>query len=272
MAGRGITVEEVLSLATQQLRCIDWTNISEELMTGAICSSDAPDISTLYSLSRPVREDEVIDYFLSHSWHDDVQVKWRKLQQVASEFEARQGRCPTFWLDKVCINQSCIADGLKVLPVNVMACRQVLVLCGSTYPDRLWCIWEMCVVFSFACPEQALERLRFELLSQGSSSDVMQRLLHFESKNARCYDPNEQRKLLQVIETIGADRFDGQIRRLTEAIQHKARRKLRAPSRSYSRLSTFVTSISPQATSVTPEASAIGAYEETTSEASLVSI
>ena len=36
-------------------------------------------------------------------------------------------------LDKVCIDQSNIGDGLKVLPVNVMACRRMLVLCGPTY-------------------------------------------------------------------------------------------------------------------------------------------
>ena len=35
------------------------------------------------------------------------------------------------------IGQMCIADGLKVLHVNAMVCRRVLVLCGNTYPHRL---------------------------------------------------------------------------------------------------------------------------------------
>ena len=30
----------------------------------------------------------------------------RDLQQVADEFEAENGRPPTFWLDKVCIDQT----------------------------------------------------------------------------------------------------------------------------------------------------------------------
>ena len=39
------------------------------------------------------------------------------------------GRFPTFWLDNVCIDQECIADGLKVLPVNVMTCLR-------------WCVYK----------------------------------------------------------------------------------------------------------------------------------
>ena len=34
-------------------------------------------------------------------------------------------------LDVACINQDTISDGLKVLPINLMACRQVLVLVGN---------------------------------------------------------------------------------------------------------------------------------------------
>eukprot|EP00929_Paragymnodinium_shiwhaense_P080714 TRINITY_DN4210_c0_g2_i1.p1 TRINITY_DN4210_c0_g2~~TRINITY_DN4210_c0_g2_i1.p1 ORF type:complete len:960 (+),score=74.73 TRINITY_DN4210_c0_g2_i1:75-2954(+) len=209
MAAREMTVEDMLAFARKELRCIDWQNISRELMSGSKSDPDAPD-----TLSRPLRKGEVIDYFMSHSWHDDADAKWAKLQEVASQFERRHRRSPTFWLDKVCIDQRNIADGLKVLPVNVMACRQVLVLCGATYPDRLWCIWEICVVFSFACKEQALKRLRFEVLGTHTKSAVLERLQQFEAKNSRCYDPNEQAKLFQVISTIGADQFDAQIQRL----------------------------------------------------------
>eukprot|EP00929_Paragymnodinium_shiwhaense_P080721 TRINITY_DN4210_c1_g4_i1.p1 TRINITY_DN4210_c1_g4~~TRINITY_DN4210_c1_g4_i1.p1 ORF type:complete len:988 (-),score=43.83 TRINITY_DN4210_c1_g4_i1:395-3358(-) len=218
LAGREMTVEDMLLLAQKELRCVDWKNISLELMTGAICGHDAPDIAHVYNLSRPVRKGEVIDYFMSHSWHDEVESKWARLNEVVAEFERQHQRTPTFWLDKVCINQRRIADGLRVLPVNVMACQQVLVLCGATYPERLWCIWEICVVFSFAPPEQALERLRFEVLSDGSHTEILQRLQQFQVKRARCYDPNEQARLLQVIRAIGADRFDAQIRRFADAI------------------------------------------------------
>jgi hypothetical protein len=46
-----------------------------------------------------------------------------------------------FWFDKVCIEQSNIGSGLKVLPINIMACENMVLLCGSTYVGRLWCVW-----------------------------------------------------------------------------------------------------------------------------------
>ena len=48
----------------------------------------------------------------------------------------------TFWLDKVCIDQLSIADGLHVLPVSVVACKLVLVIWDVTFPIRLWC-WSL---------------------------------------------------------------------------------------------------------------------------------
>merc|ERR1712176_1718550 len=113
----------------------------------------------------------------------------------------RKGRYPTFWLDKVCINQSCIADGLRALPVNVMACRKVLVLCGDTYAHRLWCIWELFILLAFTDLEAAMERLELVPLADGS----LETLCSFSLASAWCYDPNEQAKLQFVIHSIGAD-------------------------------------------------------------------
>ena len=59
---------------------------------------------------------------------------------MAEDFIAANGREPTFWLDIACIDQSTISDGLKVLPINLMACRKVLVVVGPTYSKRLWCM------------------------------------------------------------------------------------------------------------------------------------
>ena len=46
-------------------------------------------------------------------------------------FKTNYYREPTLWLDKVCIDQSAIDDGLRTLPVKIMASRQVLALCGG---------------------------------------------------------------------------------------------------------------------------------------------
>ena len=69
-----------------------------------------------------------------------------------------------FWLDKVCIDQNNIGDGLKVLPVNVMACKKMLVLCGPTYTQRLWCAWELFTLFSFSSFKQAVSRVHIVML------------------------------------------------------------------------------------------------------------
>eukprot|EP00929_Paragymnodinium_shiwhaense_P062573 TRINITY_DN31236_c0_g1_i9.p1 TRINITY_DN31236_c0_g1~~TRINITY_DN31236_c0_g1_i9.p1 ORF type:complete len:951 (-),score=43.60 TRINITY_DN31236_c0_g1_i9:23-2875(-) len=249
MAGREMTVESMLSFAQQELRCIDWCLITREVMTGAICGHGAPDISRFYSLSRPLQKGEIIDYFLSHSWHDCAETKWTRLNEVVAEFVRSTWRDPTFWLDKVCIHQRRIADGLKALPVNVMACRQVLVLCGTTYPDRLWCIWELCVVLSFASQEQAMEKIRFEVFGQDSSSQVLERLESFDAMNARCYDPNEQHKLFQVIHTIGIDSFNEKIRQLAAAI----------PLAGQGRADSTKISCSESLPSSSPQASVLGA-------------
>ena len=52
---------------------------------------------------------------------NDAEAKWVALQRAAEEFRAANGRYPTFWLDKVCIDQNNIGDGLRALPVSVMA-------------------------------------------------------------------------------------------------------------------------------------------------------
>ena len=38
---------------------------------------------------------------MSHSWHDDPKVKWSVLKEFAEDFKTKNGRNPTFWLDKV---------------------------------------------------------------------------------------------------------------------------------------------------------------------------
>lgn len=68
--------------------------------------------------------------------------------QIVDEFEAENGRLPTFWLDKVCIDQSNISDALRCLPVFEMACQKLLVLNGQTYTTRLWCVWELYTFFA----------------------------------------------------------------------------------------------------------------------------
>ncbi len=71
----------------------------------------------------------------------------------------------------VCIDQANIRDGLKVLPINVMACDKVLALCGNTYTGRLWCMWELFTVVAFLREEQAMEKIQLETLGDAVGAD-----------------------------------------------------------------------------------------------------
>ena len=57
--------------------------------------------SQLNALSKPLCPGGRIDYFMSHSWHDDAETKWVSLLRLVDQFKALQGRYPTFWFDKV---------------------------------------------------------------------------------------------------------------------------------------------------------------------------
>ena len=124
-----------------------------------------------------------------------------------------------------------IAEGLKVLPVNVMACKQMLVLCGTTYPERIWCAWELCTMFSFMRIEAALERIvlfpvddgtdtRSSGLRRGSSSQMagLRKLERFDILKSHCYDPNEEKVLRRIIKTVGVEYFNARLRSLAKGV------------------------------------------------------
>merc|ERR1712217_404358 len=83
------------------------------------------------------------DAFLSHSWHDPLEEKWAALQKWRDIFVEENGREPRIWFDKACIDQSDIKADLLGLPVFLSGCKELLVLCGPTYFQRLWCVMEL---------------------------------------------------------------------------------------------------------------------------------
>lgn len=216
-----------MSEAHSMLRCIDWGQFSLELMTGAIAGSGSSKLqdNKYYGLSRVMNGNgEVIDFFLSHSWHDDGAIKYAALQRFAADFVARYGREPTFWLDKTCIDQRNIRDGLRVLPVNVMSCRQMLVFWGETYAHRLWCVWELFTLLVFMRLDQATERLEFLTGSDEGWPVMLKQLKVFDVKSTHCFDPNEEKQLRRVIRAAGAERFNRRIRALSAALVQRGRR------------------------------------------------
>merc|ERR1711871_452718 len=104
-----------------------------------------------------------IDAFVSHSWSDEPALKWAALQKWRCQFkDDNGGREPRLWIDKYCIDQTNIDESLQCLPVYLAGSNKLLVLCGKTYLQRLWCLIE---IFVFIEMGGQLANLEVHLLS-----------------------------------------------------------------------------------------------------------
>ena len=108
---------------------------------GSLCETDFDDNAARWELSASTVKSRLgaVDAFLSHSWKDPAKPKWAAIRRWASTFHAKHNRMPVLWLDKACIDQSRIEESLAVLPVFLSGCRELLVVAGPSYCDRLWC-------------------------------------------------------------------------------------------------------------------------------------
>eukprot|EP00937_MAST-01D_sp_MAST-1D-sp2_P005568 g5568.t1 len=192
------------------LRRIPMSHITEKVLGGKAGSPE------LFQLSEPC-DPRQIDYFISHSWHDDDDEKFRKLDVFAAEFKRKHGREPTFWLDKCCLDQENITQGLQVLAVFLMACKSVIVLGGETYTKRLWCMWELYVYFAFR-PQARIDVLSLDGDDSGRLEDELR---YFTVANAFCFDPNEEKRIMDAIAAGrgGTAAFDKIINELGSRVQ-----------------------------------------------------
>jgi len=132
----GRTFEDVLTIAR---------NSFSYVRADLVCIADMADNIPNPDLAVHAQRGRIgfVDCFVSHSWHDDPSEKWASLQQFREEFTQKHRREPKLWIDKYCINQQNIDESLAALPVYLFGCQQLLILCGKTYLDRLWCLVEM---------------------------------------------------------------------------------------------------------------------------------
>eukprot|EP00928_Gymnodinium_smaydae_P032946 TRINITY_DN23740_c0_g2_i1.p1 TRINITY_DN23740_c0_g2~~TRINITY_DN23740_c0_g2_i1.p1 ORF type:complete len:745 (-),score=76.67 TRINITY_DN23740_c0_g2_i1:218-2188(-) len=222
---RNVSSDDILCLARANLRCLDWRHFSVEVLKGDLVNRRSLTSSTFLSFARPLHDgEERIDFFVSHSWYDDVQSKFDQLRYIAAKFVQEHGREPTFWLDHVCIDQQNIIDGLRTLPVNILSCNKVVVLCGTTYLSRLWCAWEMCTRMSFDPPEVATSSIIVCPLGDANPADLRARFNNFDILKAKCYDPNEEARVLSVVRALGPGRFNSLVKRLGASTIHRRTR------------------------------------------------
>jgi hypothetical protein len=268
--GENIRKRDLVSESAMLIRRVPASN----LRLSQIASSPRDknyDIVTAYSVGEACGLGS-IDYFVSHSWSDCPKQKYAQLCAVAFQFYRQHGRPPTFWFDKFCINQADLRRTLRCLPIIVQSCSNLLILCGESYEERLWCAFELYIHFAmsgvsavrrtriancYRSPQEAArllqlkERLRDtardaetlatmataalhqEVTSATSdciesvsvdadnsetNDSVVVSLTRFDVQRARCFSPDDEQKLRQVIESESAGSFNAAIREAATAL------------------------------------------------------
>ena len=176
------------------------------------------------------------DVFLSHSWQDTGWLKWEKLTEWCENFREEKGRAPILWLDKICIDQNNIFDDLECLPVFLSGCKGILILSGTTYMTRLWCIVELFTFFTIQEERKEGEdvgsRATFEVIPIAEDKEELGQvwqtwLLAFDARKCNCYDPKDKARIMAVIEQStagGVDAFNSKITYVACRVAHDHRK------------------------------------------------
>ena len=140
------------------------------------------------------------DAFMSHSWHDPADDKWAALTEWAASFHVAWAREPILWFDRCCIDQQKIEEQLACLPVWLSGCRTLLVLAGSTYTQRLWCVIE-CFTFLRMGGTSDIERLTLVPLRGLRAHEIRESFCAFDVRRAQCSVEETTQLLLSVVES-----------------------------------------------------------------------
>ena len=198
LTGGNLIISKVLALAATRFRTIslDVVHKDDFLNNRGVIhghSMDLPSTNVLYSKTQSSVMGSC-DAFISHSWSDDGNAKYYKLCAWQTTFRVHNRRVPTIWLDKACIDQSDIAADLLCLPLFISGCKELLVLAGTTYHTRLWCVMEL---FTFVQMGGAHNRITVMELGTG----VREALAKFDASKAQCFLQKDRQHLLAVMET-----------------------------------------------------------------------
>tara|TARA_B100000768_G_C11224823_1_gene352250 strand:- start:42 stop:1037 length:996 start_codon:yes stop_codon:yes gene_type:complete len=195
----GSPFRAVASDALSKLRCVSLADVTLEEF-----SFNRPD-PQCYLKSKECKFKE-IDFFVSHSWSDNPEVKWEVIQRVREEFKAQNGgREPLIWFDKYCLNQGDIDNSVRMLPLYLCACRKMLILLGPSYMNRMWCMLELFVFTSclscglFGKTDVQVERIALD------DAQLAELANDFSIRNCRCYRDGDKQTILGVVETGAGD-------------------------------------------------------------------
>jgi hypothetical protein len=221
------TAQEAMTQATSRFRSVCASVVSFDFFLVSPASDTGVGTSQkFFYLAEPTRLGKC-DAFLSHSWHDNSEARWLALQQWRGEFIDRAGREPRIWFDKCCIDQTDIEQDLAGLPVFVSGCRQTVVLCGTTYLTRLWCIMELFTLAHMGGNKQRMTVL--PVIRAGyeveDSEAIRQSLRNFDARQCDCSRKEDKDRMLDVICTVYGtiDNFNVAVRDLFREIGFEKR-------------------------------------------------
>lgn len=184
------SVDKVLEMARMHFHTVRADQICFEDL-----KSNEPD-AEIGMKSRKTRLGEA-DAFISHSWHDDPVEKWRALQAWRRKFrQENHGVEPKLWIDKYCIDQNDVENSLACLPIYLASCSRLVVICGETYLERLWCITELFVFLEMGGSPSNLE----VIVLPDPCDKIAQKIKNFAPENARSFDMETTDILLGVLE------------------------------------------------------------------------
>jgi hypothetical protein len=202
-------LDEQMREASQRFRCVSWNVLKKRrdiICAGGTLDEVGRGTDDLHLLAR-LCELSGCDAFISHSWRDDPEIKWAKLKAWCEEFFTEHGRPVTLWLDKLCIDQQCIALELECLPIFLAGCNTMLVLAGESYTTRLWCMLEMYVYMVMRAQAENDEGDEHEqgivvvpvVNSMASLDDLREKWDTFDAADCDCYNKNDKEKVLELI-------------------------------------------------------------------------
>ena len=118
--------EGLLSTAVERFRAITWDTLadhSELILDGSTLDGQrAPEefynLSTVCMLAK-------CDFFWSHSWRDDRELKWEAIVEFCGHFQVAERRPPKLWLDKLCVDQTQISRDLQCLLLHDLSIGRV---------------------------------------------------------------------------------------------------------------------------------------------------
>ena len=127
------------------------------------------------------------------------------------------------------------------LPVYLAGCKQLFIVCGPSYLDRMWCVLEL---FVFIQMGGSVENIQLQFIPPDETSDpeckkfstpleyFEDRFENFDVTNAQCYDPLQKDRLLSVVEAGfgGLQGFNDALRETMKELKEKAALSLKANS------------------------------------------